>query len=324
MSATSDTLDNKTGGVEKPFLRTQNWRKGVLFALTATFAWSTTAIIIDELITKYQLTPLEISVWRCLLATPILAGFLALRQPGGFRLSRREIIYYFIYGAISIAIFNIIWNVSVQINKAPVATSLIFSAPVFVAVGAKLLFGEQIRLAQVGAIIINLIGCALVAGVYDPTALVKDPLGLLVGLGSGLCFGAATLFGKGAAHRGRRSSATILFYIYFFGSIVALAIGLTAEGGKALALNMDWVGWLLLVGLAVGPTLAGWVFFTLSLNNLPASAVSLFTTLEPTLTALLSLLFLGRSMNGLQWLGTILIVGGVMVMQALTFSRSKS
>lgn len=292
-------------------------------AALATFAWSTTGIFIDELITRYHMTPLEVSVWRGLLVTPGLALYIALREPSSFRLSRREIPYYVLYGLIGIAIFNIVWSNSVQINRAAVATALIFSAPVFVAIGARFLFKERLHLAQGGAIAVNLIGCALVAGVYDPTTLVKDPAGLLVGLGSGLTFAASTLFGKGAARMGQRSSSTILFYIFFFATIAMLAIGLAVEGWEIFLIPLDSWGWLLLVGLSLGPTLAGYAFFTSSLRYLPAAAASLFSTLEPPITALLALIFLGQVMNGLQWLGTSMIVGGVFVMQAITFNWRK-
>ena len=292
-------------------------KSGFIFAGLATLCWSTTGIFIDQLTTVYKLTPIEISAWRGVFVTPVLALVLWKHNPKDFILSRREIPYYFLYSLVGIAIFNVVWSSSVQINHAAVATALIYSSPVFVALGARMIFKDKLQTAQIVAIGIDLFGCALVAGISDPTVLFANPGGLLLGLGSGLTFGAYTLFGKGA----KRSSLTILFYIFFFATIMLMAAGLIVEGTNILTLNLDPVGWFLLVTLALGPTLGGYACYTLALRDLPAAVASLITTLEPPITALLSLIFLGLAMTPLQYLGTALIVSGVIIMQTPALSN---
>ncbi|HEX2916785.1 MAG TPA: EamA family transporter [Chloroflexia bacterium] len=299
-------------------------QRGVLFSFLATLAWSTTGIFIDQLVTVYHLTPLEISAWRALLGGAVMGGFLRWRDPASLQLSRREVPFLALYGVIGIALFNVVWSTSVEVNKAAVATALIFSAPVFVAIGARLIFKEIIRGIQVAAIVVNLLGCALVSGVYDPAALLQNPAGMLLGLASGLFFGSSTLFGKGAVRLSYHSSAAITFFIFSFGAIALLLVGFVLEGLNILFLPLDLWGWLLLIGLSVGPTLLGYLFFNVSLQYLPAALVSLLTTMEPPITAILALIFLGRSMNGLQWLGTGLIVGGVVIMQLVTANFKRS
>ena len=72
---------------------------------------------------------------------------------------------------------------------------------------------------------------------------------------------------------------------------------------------------LLLVILAVGPTVGGYGLYTLSLSYLPASVANLIATLEPAMTAGLAYLFLGEDLNGIQLLGSILIVSGVFILR---------
>ena len=79
--------------------------------------------------------------------------------------------------------------------------------------------------------------------------------------------------------------------------------------------DLDGTGWLLLVGLSIGPTLGGYGLNISGLRYLPAALVSMLNTLEPPITALLAWLLLNQLLSGLQWLGTGLIVGGVMIMQ---------
>ncbi len=302
-------------------------RRGVVFALGATAFWSTTGLFIDPLVSTYSLTPVQVSFWRALLVAPTLGLFIAWRQPSAFRLNQREILYYVVYGLVGIAVFNVIWSASVQVNKAAVATALIYSSPVFVTLGARALFGEQLRLLQGIAIAVNVVGCALVAGVTTPVALLHNLQGLGLGLASGIAFAAYTLFGKGAARMGSRSSLSILFYIFTIAAIGLLGWGLATEGITVIKPHLDMSGWWLLLGLSYGPTLGGYACFTASLRTLPASTVSLLTTLEPPITAILAFLLLGRAMTIIQWLGTLLIMVGVVLIQAggvLTWRRSRA
>lgn len=301
-------------------------RRGVVLALLATVLWSSTGIFIDRIISAYHMTPVAISCWRAILVALALALWGAIRSPAAFQISRREIPYYALYGLIGIAIFNVFWSTSVQVNKAAVATALTFSAPAFVALGERLLFGVPLAVAPRIAIGVNYVGCALVAGLTSPSILVHSPKGLLLGLASGLAFSAYSLFGKGATRLGRRSALTILFYAFAFAAVCLLAWGLGTEGRSLLAPALDLQGWCLLLGLAFGPTLGGYACFTASLRHLSATRAGLLTTLEPPITAILAFVLLGRIMNGVQWLGIALVVAGVLVVQigALTVPGRRS
>jgi DME family drug/metabolite transporter len=293
-----------------------HFRRGIVLVGLATFAFSTTGIFIDRLFSEYHLSAVQISLSRSALVTAALAFFLFFKDRSQFRLSRQELPFYLVYGLIGIGFFNLVWNISVEVNRAAVATALIFCSPVFVAFGAWLLFKDKLRPVQYVAIALNLIGCGLVAGITDLAQLLQSPAGLLLGIGSGMCYAGTTLFGKVATNARRRSSATILFYTFFFATLGLLVYALFSEGPSRVVPTLDGVGWLLLVGLSVGPTLGGYGLNIAGLRYLPAALVSMLNTLEPPITALLAWLLLSQLMSGLQWLGTGLIMGGVMIMQA--------
>jgi drug/metabolite transporter (DMT)-like permease len=100
-------------------------------------------------------------------------------------------------------------------------------------------------------------------------------------------------------------------YIFSFAAASLWLLGIVG-GDRTLWLPpLDRTGWLLLVGLSAGPTLFGYALFTSSLRYLPATVAGLLTTLEPPLAALMAIPLLGRTMSGLQWLGTALIVCAV-------------
>src|SRR5438045_1268624 len=96
-------------------------RGGVAMVLLAVVIWSTTPVFIDHLQTVDRLSPLQVSTWRALLVTLLLALYLLVRRPPVLRLQRREIGYYVAYGVVGIGLFNLALNTSVAVNKASVA-----------------------------------------------------------------------------------------------------------------------------------------------------------------------------------------------------------
>ena len=295
-----------------------NARRGVIMVVLGTVIWSSAGVIMDRLIHGYRMTPVELSLWRLLVAVPTLALFIAIYKPDALRLSVRELPYYAAYGIVGIAISHIAWAASIQVNRAAVATALVFSAPVFVAVAGRLLFGERLDYLRTGAIVVNVLGCFLVSGAYHLGILMQNPRGAELGLATGLAFAAYTLMGKHAAAAGRRDFLTILLYVLSFGLVGVLIWGLASEGPRVVVTHLDTFGWLLLVGVGLGPTLIGYGCYNAALKYLPATVAALITTLEPFMTGILAFLFLGRLMDGIQWFGIVLIVVGVLVMQAGT------
>lgn len=312
MSASLDP-GTSSGSPTSPPLQS---RRGVVIVLIAVVIWSTTPVFIDHLQTVNRLSPLQVSTWRALLVTLLLALYLLARRPRVLKLQRREIGYYVIYGIVGIGLFNLAFNTSVAVNKASVATALMFCAPVFVALGAWWVFHEWLRPLQLLAMAVNLLGFALVGAVSMALAgTAGNASGLLLGLFSGVCFALYTLLGRGAARVNRVGPIVILFYTYLFGTLFLLLWGFITEGMHSLAITLDGTGWALLVILSLRPTLFGYLLFTVSLRYLSAPIASIFHTLEPVMTALLAFFLLSRILTALQWLGLGLIVLSVTVMQ---------
>jgi drug/metabolite transporter, DME family len=258
------------------------------------------------------------------LVTVFLGLYLLVRRPSVFKLQRREIGYYVLYGVVGVSLFNLAFNTSVAINKSAVATTLMFCAPVFVALGSWWVFHERLKPTQMLAIVINLLGCVLVGSVSELLAgTAGNTKGLLLGLFSGICFAVYTLLGRGAARTKRLSPIVILFYTYLFGTLALMAWGIITQGEHALLVSLDGSGWGLLLVLSLGPTLFGYLLFTISLQHLSAPIASIFHTLEPVMTALLALIFLNRTMTVLQWIGLGLIVASVISMQIVSLVQNR-
>jgi drug/metabolite transporter (DMT)-like permease len=73
------------------------------------------------------------------------------------------------------------------------------------------------------------------------------------------------------------------------------------------------LGWLLVVGLAVGPQLLGHTAFNWSLRHLSATFVAVAILGEPIGSALLAWLLFGQGFAWLQLAGFVLLLAGIVL-----------
>ncbi|MBN1667116.1 MAG: DMT family transporter, partial [Anaerolineales bacterium] len=84
---------------------------------------------------------------------------------------------------------------------------------------------------------------------------------------------------------------------------------------ELLWLGQAWQGWLILFLLAAGPTLMGFGLYNVSLSLLPSSIANLIVTTEPVFTITTAYLLLGETLQGIQILGALMIISGVLVLR---------
>jgi drug/metabolite transporter (DMT)-like permease len=294
--------------------------KGYLIALVATAFWSTTGVFIRYLTETYRLPPLVLAFWRELFVCTALAAALALVAPSRLRVDRRHLWFLFAYGFV-LSIFNSLWTVSVALNGAAVATVLAYGSPAITAIAGWRLFGERLDSVKVVAVVLGVIGCTFVSGAYTPSAWQVNPWGITTGLLAAVTYAGYSLMGKAAAHR-QIYPWTSLLYTFAFAAPFLLVYNVVPgwlpgvpKSPSLMWLGSSWVGWGVLVALAVGPTIGGYGLYAVSLTYLPASVANLIATLEPSMTAVLAYLFLHETFTTPQLIGSGLIIGGVIILR---------
>jgi drug/metabolite transporter (DMT)-like permease len=299
---------------------TSSLTRGYLICLTGTILWSTTGVFIRYLTETYRLPPLVLAFWRDLFVAFGLVMVIAFLKPARLRVDRKHILFLIFFG-FELSLFNSLWTISVALNGAAVATVLAYSSAAFTAVLGWRLFSESLGILKIFAVMLSLIGCIFVSGAYDLSAWQGNPVGVATGLLSGLAFAGYSLMGKAASRRGIYPWTTMLysfaFAVPFLFSYNFFKLWLPVGVAST---NFFWlggalVGWLILFILAVGPTIGGYGLYTSSLAYLPASVANLIATLEPAMTAVLAYFLLGEIFTGPQWVGSLLIIGGVILLR---------
>ncbi|HET9222105.1 MAG TPA: DMT family transporter, partial [Roseiflexaceae bacterium] len=281
---------------------------GYALSIAAPLIWATTGVLIKYLL-EMGAPRLPIAFWRdAAIAVVCLGGLLALR-PSALRVGRRELRGFALTGVISVGLYHALWVTSIDLNGAAVATVLIYTFPAFVTLGAWLFFHEPIRRPQIAALALALIGCALVVRAYDPAVLQVSWLGVLVGLSTGITHAGYVLFSQRAVQS--HSPWVSLAYTMLFGTLALLAMNLLAAPRELFAIGDTALPWLVLLALALGPTLGGYALFTAALRYVPGRIASLIAVVEAPASALLAVLFLGEHMEWRQLLGLALILGAI-------------
>lgn len=296
--------------------------RGYLIALSSAVILSSTAILIRHLSLNYKLPALVLAFWRDGFVAITLLIVLGGTRPAWLRVQRRDLLYFLVYGLV-LAVFNSLWTNSVVLNGAAVSTVLVYSSAAFTALLGWWLLKETLGWVKLLAVILCLGGCVLVAGAYNAAVWRSNLLAIFTGVISGLAYAFYSLMGRTAAQRGLNSWTTIL-YTFAFAACFLLLFNLLAAGrlpGTAQRpvdmfwLRDAWAGWGVLILLAAGPTMAGFGLYNVSLGYLPSSVANLILSTEPVFTAAIAFIVLGEQMTGIQIAGSLLILGGVVLMR---------
>ena len=295
--------------------------RGYIIALTATVLWSTTGIFISYLSRTYTLPSLVLAFWRDLFVSFGMVVGLLVFSRARFHLARNHWGFMVLYG-LTLAIFNSMWTFSVQYNGAAVATVMAFSSPAMTAILSRIVYKEHFSRVKVFSILLSLAGIVLVSGAYNPAAWNLNPLGIIFGLISGLMFAIYNLEGKHASDT-HIDSWTALLYSFAWATVFLLFFNIGKNlfiTDKTLITDLLWLGnsftgWGILFFLGVAPTLGGFGLYTLSIRYLSPTTSNLIATLEPAFTAIWAYFLLDEILTGIQLIGGVLILMGVIILR---------
>jgi drug/metabolite transporter (DMT)-like permease len=296
--------------------------RGYLIALTSAVILSTTAILIRHLVLNYKIPALVLAFWRDSFAVITLVIILLIVRPALLIVPRRYLLYFLIYGLV-LAVFNSLYTTSVLLNGAAISTVLSYSSTAFSVLLGWWLLKESLGWVKLVAVILSIGGCVLVAGVYEAAVWGTNLLAISVGVLTGVGYSAYSLMGRYAAQQHLNPWTTIL-YTFSFATVFLLLINILAAGklpGTAIQpmdffwLGDAWEGWGLLFLLGAVPTLVGYGLYNVSLGYLPSSVANLILSTEPVFTAIIAYLVLAEQLAIIQIGGSVLILGGVVLMR---------
>ena len=278
--------------------------------LSAAVCWGTMATVVKLLFRDRGVDPVILAVIRADLASLTLFAVLSLLWPGRLRIERRDVWVAATVGIIGLAVNNFFYFQSLHLTNVATALLLQYQAPILVALYTVLVQGQRLRGRVVLAMVMALLGCALVVRAYDPAAFRVNILGVAMGLGGATAFAFYILAGRAALRR--LDAWTLLAYAYL---AAALAWSLLVPPWRIVAQGFDLGLWGAFLAVATVGTVVPFGLFISGLRFLPPTQASIVSMLEPVVAAAVAYAVLGETMNPLQILGGGLVLVGVVMVQ---------
>ncbi len=273
--------------------------------------WGTTGLTSKVLNRLSAVDALSVGALRLITAFPALLLLAQTLAPGSLLpLLKRDWRAVLIMGA-AMAGYNGSFFAALARTSVTAGTLLaLCTAPLFVAVLARIFLHEPLTRPVLLALAAGLSGTALLVGGQGGRDLLRldYALGNLLALAAGLSYAVYALVGRAKAHGAPPASLAAL-------SFTTAAILLTPFAlANGLHLPTNVPAWLAVLYLGLVPTALAYALYLSGLRAVPATMASIGTLIEPLTAALLAARFLHERLTPSGLLGAGLLLSSLAIL----------
>ena len=275
----------------------------------AMIMWSLTFIwfkIVNEVLGPFTIVFLRLLISSIvLLLVSWLAGLLQ-------RIRGRDIYNFIILSLIYPVVYFIAESLGLTMIQASMAAVIISTIPIFVPVGAYILYLERLTALNIAGVIISFIGVLVVVLKPDLSFSVA-PAGFLLMLLAVLAAVGYTLMVKKMT--GRYSAFSITTYQNIFGTILFLPLFLVFERTEFTLADITLNAALNLGCLAVFGSSIAFILFNYGVKVLGVARTELFSNIIPVLTAIFAFVMLDEPLGIRKITGIAIVLAGLFLSQ---------
>jgi len=277
---------------------------------TAGGLWGSVGFFVKNLLDA-QLPLSTIIFWRMFFAFIILFLYLYFTDKSKLKIDREILKYVIAIGLISQCLFNISYFTAIRITSIATAVTLLYTAPIFIALMARIFFRELFTANKIIALLLCVTGCFFTVTGGSWETLQLNSSGILAGLAAGLTFGSLTILSKPIANKCH--PYTIVFYSIGFGLLFYLPFSqpmiLFQQGSGTMI-------WFYMLSLSIISTIFAYLFYIGGLSmGIEASKAGIISTIEVVVAVIVSYLFFNEQLAGWKLLGILLVIGSVITVQ---------
>ncbi|MBI4015604.1 MAG: DMT family transporter [Candidatus Aenigmarchaeota archaeon] len=261
----------------------------------------------------------QLSIFWFGLSALILFPFLLVKKE--LRLDRKSFIFYIACGLIgTVIMFGQFLPLFMGVSVA-VVVLLLYTQPLWTAIFGRVLFKERFTKYKIAAIILVLIGIALLANPFQ-SAGIGNLSGIAIALAGGLGLSGWVITGKVSENRKYNSIKTVfyfnLFTTVFLAATYLLAVQFPAAGSATgLMFNFPPAVWLLFVLYSIA-NVGTFLFLYKGIATITASTAGIILLLEPVVATLIAAAFLNQPLTI-----NILAGGGIILLANYISIKSK-
>lgn len=284
----------------KPKKPSQSAHWGTALVALAALCWGLSGGI-GAILTGDDWDPIVVSFYRGGIGLLFVLVWLGLR-PQHSGLANYRLWFWSALAGLGVAGNFAFYFVSIAEGSVAVAATLMYCAPVFVYIISFILKIEQINLIKCIAIVLVMVGVALLTGIYEIDSSDVSLLAAGAGLLAGFCY-ALFIFGfkYAAPHGSPQAILSVAFVV-----LGAVLLG-AADRGEALeVLTSSSLPWFALLGV-IGAGLS-FIFYVVGLNYTAPALASMVAMVEPVTASLFGVVFLDENLDTIQFFAMSLIL----------------
>lgn len=250
-----------------------------------------------------EFAPLSFAWLRCAGAAVLL--WLLARGQSLPREDARRLIVFAILGVV---INQTLFLSGLALTSVQVAAVLVTSTPVFTLAGAILIGQERATAARLGGIALACAGALLVVGGEGLHGTTRSLLGTVLILVNCVSFAAYLVVSK--PYMSGASARAVVARMFVVGTLIMLPIAapsLWSESWSAVSTG----GWLALMAVILGPTVAAYLLQAWALRHADSSLVAAQTYIQPVLASLLGWLVFSEAIRAIVAVAAVMIFAGV-------------
>lgn len=253
-----------------------------------------------------EVGPSATAFWRIALAVPVFWLWTSFEGQNSTQPTSRPVGYLWLgLAGLFYAGDLTVWHWSLQFTTVANATLLTNFAPIFVALGAWLVWGQRFSRTFLSGLVLAITGAALLISA-SLSLSVQHLRGDALGLVSAMFYGSYILTVKQL--RGHFSAATIMMW-GGLASCAAILFIVLLSGEQFLALTLT--GWVVLISLALVSQVGGQGLIAYALRHLPAPFSSVTLLLQPVVATFLAWVILNETLSPWQALGGAIVLAGI-------------
>ena len=293
--------------------------KGYLMIAAAGILWGTIGIQVKTLL-NYQLSVQAIVLWRMIFAVLILFPFIFFTNRKALKVDLKGLIQISLIGFFSQFFFNLLYFSAIQKTTIATAVTLLYTAPIFIAIMARIFYKELFTPFKTVALLLCVGGSFFAATGGSMETLKLNLPGVLMGVGAGFTFALLTILSKAIINKYHQ--LTIIAYSIGFGLLFYLPFSHPLE---IFQIDLALKAWLLLGSIGLISTVIAYGFYITGLSyGIEASKAGIVSTLEVVVSVILSYLIFREALWGWKLVGILMVVFSVIIVQMDKFLPVKN
>ncbi len=288
-------------------LTARAWSNAYLLLALTTLIWGGNAVV--SRVAVDNISPMALTSLRWVGVALIFPVLMRKEMVAHWPVIQANALQIVIMGGVGFTLFNALMYAAGHSTTAINMGIIQGAIPILVMAGSMVFFGTRLSFVQLVGVLITMLGVILTAARGDLAVLTT----LSFAIGDVLMIVACLFYaGYTLGLRKRPPLPGLVFFTCM--ALVACALSLMLFAGEiALGKHLwpNWKGWLLVIFVTLGPSIASQLMFMRGVELIGPARAGLFVNLVPIWAAILAVVLIGEPFAAYHAIALAMVLGGI-------------